>query len=210
MVYLDGMPIQSYSLLRGSVRDALPYKKGADHYQIQVLASGAYYRIAVDVYSQLKGSKRKYSRGEGETWDVDREVMFYKDENFSHPFLDAFVEVAEGLTPADELPKELHLDYVRYDPVLFPLDKMKTVPPKDIQGTKDSSEEGEDRSLPEAPGEGDDLNDDIDPWIQKAKNDPDAEIFAFGSSWDDAVSGHPDNTVYFDPNPTLGIHDIHM
>jgi uncharacterized protein YukJ len=186
------MPIQNYSLLRGSVKDALPYKKGADHYQILVLAGGDNYRIAVDVYSQLKGSTRKYSAGEGETWDVDREVMFYKDEHYSHPFLDDFVEVAEGLTPAAELPKTLHLDFVRYDPPLFPLGKMKTVPPKDASGA------------------GDDLNDDIDPWIQKAKNDPDAEIFAFGSAWDDAVSGRPDKTVYFDPNPTLGIHDIHM
>ena len=192
MAYLDRMPIQNYSLLRGSVKDALPYKKGADHYQILVLAEETYYRIAVDVYSQLKGSKRKYSRGEGDTWDVDREVMFFKDEDYSHPFLDAFAVVAEGLTPASDLPKALHLDYVRYDPALFDLDKMETVPPKN------------------ASGEGDDLNDDIDPWIQKAKNDPDAEIFAFGSSWDDAVSGHADTTVYFDPNPTLGIHDIHM
>jgi len=172
--------------------DALPYKKGADHYQILVQAGGDYYRIAVDVYSQLKGSKRKYSPQGATTWDVDREVMFYKDENYSHPFLDAFVEVAEGLTPAEQLPKALHLDYVRYEPALFPLDKMKTVPPKGGSGEKD------------------DLNDDIDPWIQKAIKSDDAEIFAFGSSWDDAVSGHPDPTVYFNPNPSLGIHDIHM
>lgn len=198
MAYLDRMPIQNYSLLRGSVKDALPYKKGADHYQIQVLAGGTYYRIAVDVYSQLKGSKRNYTGGEGDTWDVDREVMFYKDENYSHPFLDAFVEVAEGLTPADQLPKALHLDFVRYDPALFPLDEMETVPPKDASGASERSEVH------------DDLNDDIDPWIQKAKNDPDAEIFAFGSSWDDAVSEHPDTRAYFDPNPSLGIHDIHM
>jgi uncharacterized protein YukJ len=58
---------------------------------------------------------------------------------------------------------------------------------------------------------GEDLNDDIDPVVQKAKNNPNAEVFAFGSGWDDnAPGGRPDTQKYFNPNPSLGVHDIHM
>jgi uncharacterized protein YukJ len=69
---------------------------------------------------------------------------------------------------------------------------MKVVPPK------------------QSDNDGNDLNDDIDPWIQKALNNPQAEIFAFGSFWNDAGSAHPDPTIYFNPNPSMGVHDIHM
>jgi uncharacterized protein YukJ len=186
------MPVSDYGLLRGSVIDAIPYKKGADHYQIEVQAAGKRYRIAVDVYSQMKGGKKHYSSDKSKVLDVDREVMFYKDEGYSHPILAALGDTEEGMTSADDLPEELRLDYVRTDPALFPLDKMTVVPPKDERGN------------------GDDLNDDIDPVIQKAKNNPDAEVFAFGSAWDDSISGKPDPTQYFHPNPSLGIHDIHM
>jgi uncharacterized protein YukJ len=41
-------------------------------------------------------------------------------------------------------------------------------------------------------------------------NNPQAEVFAFGSGWDDSISGHPDPRQYFHPNPSRGIHDIHM
>jgi uncharacterized protein YukJ len=186
------MPIQNYGLLTGSVINAIPYKTGADHYQIELSAAGSLYRIAVDVYSAKKGSSRHYSPRGATTWDLDREVMYYKDENYSHPILDTLVTANEGLTPAGQLPQPLLLDYLRYQPALFPIDQMKAVPPKDTSGG------------------GGDLNDDIDPWIQKALNNPAARLFAFGSSWDDSTSSHPDPTVYWTPNPSLGIHDIHM
>src|ERR1700743_3877987 len=100
------MPIKNYSLLRGAVKDALPYKKGGDHYNILIEAAGEYYRIAVDVYSTLKGSAKHYSADGSTTWDVDREVAFYKDEQFQHPILSSLVNVKEGLTAAAQLPKE--------------------------------------------------------------------------------------------------------
>ena len=186
------MPIPNYGLLTGSVINAIPYKTGADHYQIELSAAGSLYRIAVDVYSAKKGSTRHYSPQGATTWDLDREVMYYKDENYSHPILTTLVTAAEGLTPAGQLPQPLLLDYLRYNPALFPVDQMKAIPPK------------------EASGGGGDLNDEIDPWIQKALNNPAARLFAFGSSWDDSTSSHPDPTVYWTPNPSLGIHDIHM
>jgi uncharacterized protein YukJ len=186
------MPIPNYGLLTGTVINAIPYKTGADHYQIELSAAGSIYRIAVDVYSAKKGSPRHFSPLGATTWDLDREVMYYKDENYSHPILDTLATAADGLTTVDQLPQTLLLDYVRYQPTLFPIDQMKPIPPKDTSGG------------------GGDLNDEIDPWIQKALNNPAARLFAFGSSWDDSVSSHPDPTVYWTPNPSLGIHDIHM
>lgn len=186
------MPIQNYGLLTGAVINAIPYKSGADHYQIELSASGKFYRIAVDVYSAKAGSSRHYSPQGATTWDLDREVLFYKDENYSHPVLDTLVTASVGLTGAAQLPQPLLLDYLRYQPALFPIDQMKPIPPKNTSGV------------------GGDLNDEIDPWIQKALNNPAVRLFAFGSSWDDSISGHPDPTVYWSPNPSLGIHDIHM
>jgi len=186
------MPILHYGLLTGAVINAIPYKSGADHYQIELSAAGKLYRIAVDVYSAKAGSSRHYSPQGATTWDLDREVLFYKDENYSHPMLAGLVAAPEGLTAAAQLPQPLLLDYLRYQPALFPIDQMKPVPPKNTSG-----------------GEGD-LNDEIDPWIQKAMNNSAARLYAFGSSWDDSTSTHPDPTVYWTPNPSLGIHDIHM
>jgi uncharacterized protein YukJ len=186
------MPIQNYGLLTGAVINAIPYKSGADHYQIELSATGKLYRIAVDVYSAKAGSSRHYSPQGVTTWDLDREVLFYQDENYSHPMLASLVAAPEGLTAAAQLPQPLLLDYLRYQPALFPIGQMKPVPPKNTSGG------------------GGDLNDEIDPWIQKAMNNSAARLFAFGSSWDDSTSTHPDPTVYWTPNPSLGIHDIHM
>lgn len=185
------MPV-NYGLLRGAVIDAIPYQKGADHYQIEINAAGTLYRIAVDVYSELQGSSKRYSPDPKAVLDTDRMVMYYKDENYAHPVLAGMLQAPEGFTAGASLPQPLLLDYLRYTPALFPLDSMKVVPPKD------------------ASGNGEDLNDDIDPWIQQAKNNANAEIFAFGSGWDDGQGGYADPHPYFNPDPSLGVHDIHM
>lgn len=186
------MPV-NYGLLRGSVINALPYQKGTDHYQIEVKAAGTLYRIAVDVYSELQGTTRSFAPDhQNPVLDTDRMVMYYKDENYSHPVLPAMLEAEVGLTPDMDLPEDLLLDYIRYQPALFPLNNMKVVPPKGTNGQEN------------------DLDDDIGPWIQKAMNNPQAEVFAFGSSWNDSNGGTPDPHPYFNPDPTKGIHDIHM
>ncbi len=185
------MPVANYGLLRGRVINSLPYKKGADHYNIEVSAAGELYRIAVDVYSAKAGTKVIYSASGGNTLQTDREVMFYKDENFNHPLLKTLAEASEGMTTAADLPGILKLDYIRTTPALFPIDEMTVVPPKED-------------------GDANGLNEDIDPWVKKATNNDNAAIFAFGSGWDDSNSTHPDTHPYFNPNPSLGVHDIHM
>ena len=187
------MPV-NYGVLKGQVINAIPYEKGADHYQVEVQGGSDLYRIAIDVYSMLGGSKRHHPvSGQSDTFDMNREVMYFRDENFNHPITTAMLNLADGLTSKINMDPLLCLDFIRTNPVLFNLSLMKVVQPKDENG------------------DGDDLNDDIDPWIQKAKNNPDATVFAFGSSWDDNAPGAtPAPVDYFNPNPSLGIHDIHF
>jgi uncharacterized protein YukJ len=208
----------NYGLLKGTVTDAIPYNSGADHYQIEVQGGSDAYRIAVDVYSELAGSTLRYSATGFNQLDTDRMVMYYKDEQYAHPITALMPACAPGFTAKSDLDQKLYLDYVRYTPSLFPLDKMTVVPPKQ-EGNDDAGNPGANNgSNPGAndvsnPGaaDADNLNADIDPWIQKAKNNPDAEIYAFGSGWDDNAPGaSPDTQTYFNPDPSLGIHDIHM
>ncbi len=182
----------NYGALRGKIIDYIIYKHGADHFQIEVSADQNY-RIAVDVYSQFAGQQRHYSPDGDNTLDTDRMVMFYKDENFSHPITNEILNLQTGFTSKSSLNEVLQLDYLRTRPILFPIDDMKVVSPK-------------------GPGhKGDDLNDDIKPWVKKSLNNDDAQVFAFGSGWDDNAAGaHPDAHPYFTPNPSVGIHDIHM
>ncbi|WP_259067092.1 YukJ family protein [Mucilaginibacter sp. X4EP1] len=186
--------VANYGVLRGQIIDSIPYKSGADHFQIEVKADQNY-RIAVDVYSQITGHVRRYApHGENLTLDTDREVMYFKDENYTHSITTKILaNVKTGFTAKADLDPDLYLDYVRYTPSLFPLDSMKVVAPKS------------------AGNDGDNLNDDIGPWVTKATNNPNAEVFAFGSGWDDnAAGGEPDTRPYFSPDPSVGIHDIHM
>jgi uncharacterized protein YukJ len=187
------MPVVNYGLLRGAVINSIPYQKGGDHYQIEISAAGKLYRVAIDVYSEIAGTKLRYSPQGLATLDQDRLVLFYKDEHYTHPMLTSLLQAAEGLTPRAQLPQQQGLDYLRTVPALFPIDQMKLVPPKD------------------ANGDGNDLNGDLDPWIKKAANNPQAELFVFGSSWDDSLPGsHPDPNPYWKPDPLLGVHDAHM
>lgn len=186
------MPVTNYGVLRGKVTDAIPYKSGTDHYQILVIAVKAY-RIAVDVYSQFAGTAIAYSPNGNTTLDTDRMVMFYKNENYNHPILSQLLKLATGFTAKAKMPLAICLDYLKFTPPLFDIGLMKVVAPK--TGTQ--------------PGQ--DLNDEIGSVILKAKNNPNAEVFAFGSGWDDSVpSSISDTRHYFASNPSLGVHDIHM
>ena len=124
------MPLPDYRLLRGSVINVLPFQKIGDHYNIEVSVAGQLYRIAVDVYSTLKSSPKFDPQDSSAVWDEDRLLLFYMDTAYSHPILATLLQTAEGFTPRSTLPSSLHLDYVRYQPALFPLNQMKDVPPK--------------------------------------------------------------------------------
>lgn len=181
-----------YGVLRGKIIDATPYKSGTDHYQIIVQADQPY-RIAVDVYSKFAGESITYSPDGNTVLDTDRMVMYYKDENYQHPVVTEILKCKQGFTLKAVMPSAICLDYLHFDPPLFPINLMKVVKPKSDSSAAEN------------------LNGDIDPWIQQAKNNPDAEVFAFGSGWNDNVPGSkPDTRFYATPNPSVGVHDIHM
>jgi uncharacterized protein YukJ len=188
------MPV-NYGILRGKVTDAIPYEGGTDHYQIEITANGQQYRIAVDVYSELANTQKTHYRNgkNNQVLETDRMVMFYQDTDYEHPLTGLMPNAATGFTAKADMDKSLWLDFIRYTPSLFPLDKMTVLPPKNANGS------------------GPDLNDKIDPWVQKAKNNANAEVYAFGSGWNDSSgTAEPDERKYFTASDSLGIHDIHM
>jgi len=182
----------NYGLLRGGVINSLPFKTTADHYQVEVKADQLY-RVAIDVYSEIAGAQLHYSKGGSTQLDTDRILLYYKNENFVHPLTTQILQTKTGFTPKSSLPAALGLDYLRTTPALFPIDAMTLVPPK-ATGKK-----------------GNDLNDDLNPWVLKATNNPNAEVFVFGSYWADNIASNiTDNTGYFNPDPSVGMHDVHM
>jgi uncharacterized protein YukJ len=144
------------------------------------------------VYSQFAGESRHFApKGESTTLTQDRMVMYYKDENYVNNITAKILKVNTGFTLKAAMDPDICLDYVHKP--LFPLNSMRVVQPKS------------------AAGPGEDLNDDIGPWVNRAMNNPNAEVFAFGSGWDDNAPGsHPETRAYFHPDPAVGIHDIHM
>jgi uncharacterized protein YukJ len=184
--------VKNYGVLRGTVINSIPYREGKDHFQIEIQADDIY-RIAVDVYSQFAGTKLNFSPDGNTSLDTDRMVMFFKDENFNHPLLYKISLLGKGFTPKASLDNSLCLDYLRTQPPLFPLSSMRVVEPKAMVGQDDN------------------LNSEIEPLVTEALNNPNMEVFAFGSGWDDNAPGAiPDVQPYFQPNPSKGIHDIHM
>jgi len=183
----NNVPV-NYGVLRGKVIDAMPYRHGSDHFQIEIQDnSGVLYRIAVDVYSMIAGSKRHFSPVKSDVLDVAREVMFYMDADFTNAITATISNLQSGITAKDNLDASLQLDFVRAP--LFPVEKMKVVPPKNQDGS------------------GPDLNNNIGEWINPAIKNNDIEVFAFGSIWG-PEDGKPDQ--YFGFEPGNGIHDIHM
>ena len=91
------MPV-NYGILRGSIINSIPYIQGSDHYQIEIKAAQLY-RIAVDVYSQFAGTTIQFAPDGQHILDINRMVMFYKDENFQHPLLQTLLQLKLVLRP---------------------------------------------------------------------------------------------------------------
>lgn len=115
------------------------------------------------------------------------EVLYFFSDNYTHEILDkiAQAKLPTGLTAVPSKPNGLALDFVRRN--LFDTAQMQPLPL-------------------EVPGEDNDLNDKLDLYIQRAMNNPDAELYAFGEPWGPETK--PDQ--YFAFLPGRGIHDIHM
>lgn len=103
--------IEKYGVLKGKVIGA---KREEDlstpHYQIHIVAGASYYRIAVNVMSQLKPS----------------ELLFLVDDNFSHPITTILPELRSDFTKLQSDPGGKALDYIRSN--LFDPADMRVIP----------------------------------------------------------------------------------
>jgi uncharacterized protein YukJ len=114
------------------------------------------------------------------------EVEYLIDPHFSHPFLAQFEALTPGWHTLKPQPGGPALDFIRTN--LF--DPRKMVP------------------LPlNLPGADNDLNDKIDPHVQRAMSDESATVYAFGERWG-PENGLKDKIFGFAPGN--GVHDIHM
>lgn len=115
------------------------------------------------------------------------EVMYYLKEDFRHELLNKIKQanLKPGYNKLPQAPNGLALDYVRYN--LFRLEDLVPLP-FEVEGANN------------------DLNDHLDFFVTKAKDDDNAVIYAFGEPWG------PENVKdkIFGFSPGRGIHDIHM
>jgi uncharacterized protein YukJ len=114
------------------------------------------------------------------------ELLFLVAEDFRHVVTDRLIALPEGFAPVAKQPGGLALDFIRGN--LFDRLDMRPL-------------------APDLPGPDNDLSDRLGHFIDRARNEPDARVFAFGDRWG-PESGKADETFGF--RPGNGIHDIHM
>jgi len=114
------------------------------------------------------------------------DLLYLLNDNFQHPITAHLPDLSEGFNPESSAPGGKALDYIRAN--LFDRVDMKTLP----------------ASLP---GPNNDLSDQLEHFIERAIQEPDATVYSFGQRWG------PEATTkdkIFNFLPGNGIHDIHM
>jgi uncharacterized protein YukJ len=92
------MPLANYEILKGRVVNAKREENGATpHYQVEIVAQGGHYRIAINVKSQTAPS----------------ELLFLVNENFRHPVTAALSNLPDGLSMLQRKPGGKALDFIR-------------------------------------------------------------------------------------------------
>lgn len=113
------------------------------------------------------------------------ELRYLIVDGFVHPVLDAVVPLDAGWTGLSPQPGGACLDYVRGN--LFDPGQMRLLPP-------------------DLPGSDNDLADLFDHHVERAAQDHDVVLYAFGERW----GPEPDADQVFGFRPGNGVHDIHM
>ncbi|HEU0015356.1 MAG TPA: DUF2278 family protein [Longimicrobium sp.] len=113
------------------------------------------------------------------------ELLAFVDDDFRHPITQRLAGLDEGYHRADRQ-YGLAVDYVRGG--MVDRERMRVIP--------------HDR-----PGADNDLNDKLHALLRRAIDDPDVEVYAFGSRWGPE---HRDRDAVFRFLPGNGVHDIHM
>ncbi len=105
------MPLQHYGVLKGhAVAMRREHHANTPHYQIQIDAGPAHYRIAVNVRSQTAPS----------------ELLFLVDDQFKHPITAQLADLPQGWNALPSRPGAAALDYVRGN--LFDPSEMRRLP----------------------------------------------------------------------------------
>jgi len=163
------MSLQSYGLLKCK---AIGMKEERDdrrpHYQIHAIANEDHYRISINIKSDFKPS----------------ELLFYKDDNFSHSIINNIKELPFGFFAS----QSICIDYVRGN-LGFSREDMKTIP--------------HDR-----PGPNNDINEKLNFYIKEAILKEESELYVFGTRWKSRNRCKADRVFGF--QPSVGMHDIHM
>jgi uncharacterized protein YukJ len=114
------------------------------------------------------------------------ELLYLIVEDFRHPLMVGLSELSHGFSEVPSRPGGIALDFIRGN--LFHRTQMRPLPYS-------------------VPGPDNDLNEKLDAYIQRAIDDEDATVYAFGERWG------PENDQrdrYFGFLPGNGVHDIHM
>lgn len=114
------------------------------------------------------------------------ELLFLLDDDFQHSITASLTGLPIGYTPLRSQPGGPALDFIRGN--LFNRLDMRLLPPN-------------------VPGPNNDLSDQIEHYVARAIQEPDAQIYAFGQRWGPEEQV-PDKVFRFTPGN--GIHDIHM
>jgi uncharacterized protein YukJ len=114
------------------------------------------------------------------------ELLFFADTEFEHPMLGWLTELEEGFHPLAPNPESGALDYVRGR--LVTRERMRPIPT-------------------DRPGRDNDLNEKIGGLVERAEEDLDARVYAFGSRW--GPEPHVQDAE-FGFLPGNGVHDVHM
>ena len=120
-----------------------------------------------------------------ESQESPSELLFLVDDNFQHPITAGLQDLPAGFKLLPSAPGGIALDYIRAN--LFNRLDMRPLPPS-------------------APGPDNDLADQLDHFIQRAIQEPGANVYAFGQRFG------PENKkdISFGFLPGNGVHDIHM
>ena len=114
------------------------------------------------------------------------ELLYLVVEDFRHPLTTGLAGLSHGFSAVPRRPGEIALDFIRGN--LFHRTQMHPLPYS-------------------VPGPDNDLNEKLNAYVQRAIDDEDATIYAFGERWG------PENDQrdrYFGFLPGNGVHDIHM
>jgi uncharacterized protein YukJ len=114
------------------------------------------------------------------------ELLYLVAEDFRHPVTVGLSALSHGFSEVLRRPGGIALDFIRGN--LFHRTQMHALPHS-------------------VPGPDNDLNEKLDAYVQRAIEDEDATIYAFGERWGPE---HDQRDRYFGFLPGNGVHDIHM